>query len=211
MGSIKKEIKDTYGITLSNKGKKWDLRNALVMLSGLGQIDKALNGNLKSLVGGATFKLEEYHVSPENCNAPKLQCEYYGWTTPGAITFFTKGNAAVRQMNLYHKFGHLIDSLPGSMYDAFTNELEGASRLGRPSYVGQNGYLEPLALKSGRVYDPNHGTAQSIQASKATISEQWADIFANYVAGNIDLNSSQGKDMNKFITETLNPYITYYP
>jgi hypothetical protein len=104
------------------------------------------------------------------------------------------GDAAIRQMNIYHEFGHLIDSLPGVMYDQFTDDL---IRQGSPSYIGSNGYLNPDAL-----FDQ----ADAIQASNNGKPEQWADIFANYVAGNIDLTKGAGKDMYRFVINALAPY-----
>ena len=45
------------------------------------------------------------------------------------------------------------------------------------------------------------------QASDITDDEQWADIFANYVAGNINLGRLEGRDMYRFVTNVLSPYI----
>jgi hypothetical protein len=110
-------------------------------------------------------------------------------------------------MNIYHEFGHLIDSLPGKMFDVFTNALEAE---GDTSYVAGNGYLNENALIKSRVTDdPNYASVQAIQASDNTSSEQWADIFANYVAGNIDLSqpAGPGAAMYEFVTGALAPYI----
>lgn len=45
------------------------------------------------------------------------------------------------------------------------------------------------------VYDPNYGTAEAIQHAGGDPSEQWADMFANYVAGNINIGKAPGQMM----------------
>jgi len=192
-----------FGIILSNEDKDWDEANAKLAYDSLVNINESLNGKLKSIVGGATFKLAEYVATKDNC--PNGGCTYSGWTAGTTVTFYTMGNAAIRQMNIYHEFGHLIDSLPGKMYDVFTEALKNE---GSPNYIGSNGYLNPSALNSDYITnDPNYASVQALQASKNTPAEQWADIFANYIAGNIKLNTSQGRDMNDFVIDVLAPYI----
>jgi hypothetical protein len=193
-------IKDDFGIIMSDGeqgyNKAWDIRNLSLVHLSLQNINAALGGNLKSIIGGAIFKSSEYTGEKD----------YSGWTTHDkTITFYTKGNAAIRQMNIYHEFGHLIDSLPGKMFDVFTKALEAE---GNPGYVAENRYLNTNALIQSRVTDdPNYASVQAIQASDNTSSEQWADIFANYVAGNINPASIQGQAMNTFVTKVLTPYI----
>jgi hypothetical protein len=111
------------------------------------------------------------------------------------------GTAPIRQMNIYHEYGHLIDNLLGH---APRNALQGEGGEGNPSYVGDSGYLNSEALISPSITnDPNYSSAQAIQASDNDTPEQWADIFANAVAGNIKLDSPQGSDMYDFITGVL--------
>jgi hypothetical protein len=50
---------------------------------------------------------------------------------------------------------------------------------------------------------------KAIQASKSGDVESWADIFANYVAGNINIAKSQGEAMYDFVTGALAPYIGF--
>jgi hypothetical protein len=55
-----------------------------------------------------------------------------------------------------------------------------------------------------------HAYSNVLETDKVKASEeQWADIFANYVAGNIDLRdpTGPGAAMNTFITGELAPYI----
>jgi hypothetical protein len=102
-------------------------------------------------------------------------------------------------MNIYHEFGHLIDNLLGR---APRSALQGEPK---PSYIGDNGYLNPKALISLSIAnDPNYSSVQAIQASDNDPPEQWADIFANYVAGNIKLSKpGPGVDMYNFVTSVL--------
>jgi hypothetical protein len=65
-----------------------------------------------------------------------------------------------------------------------------------------------LALTSRRVPDPNHGDAAALQHPSTDRREIWADIFANYVAGNINLDKSQGRDMYNFVTGALALYVS---
>ena len=134
--------------------------------------------------------------------------EYRGVThTDGTgIDFYTKGSAAIRQMNIYHEVGHLLDNAPG-LKDVFTNAVKNEND---PSWVAPNNYIDAKTLKSRYITnDPNYDSVEAIQASEAKPWEQWADAFANYVAGNIDLSKAQGPgaDMYNFVTDALAPYI----
>lgn len=205
-------IKTQFGITLSNgdeDNKAWDLINARLMYNSLIIIDAALNGQLKSLVGGAIFKIGEYDpYSDPNC--PKHNCTYSGLTSGTTVTVYTMGDDAIRQMNIYHEFGHVLDNSPG-MVDAFSGAL---GKLDEPGFIqGSNGenprFLDPSALIAGSVSDPYHGTAEALQHPSTDPREQWADIFANYLAGNIDLSkpTGPGTAMYNFVTGALLPYI----
>ena len=158
----------------------------------------ALGGKAYSLVRGATFKLAEY---------TKDAGEYYGLTEGTTVTFFTKVGAAIRQMNIYHEVGHLINNMPGSI-DVFSNALTDATDR---SFVGDNGYIvaEALIAHPNVFTDPNYSSVQAIQASEDGDVEAWADAFANYVAGNIDLSkpTGPGVSMYNFVTNVLAPYI----
>jgi len=203
---LKVRIKSKYGITMSDGGgKNWDLRKLSLMNTSLANIDASLDGNLKSLVGGSTFSMGEHHPDRDHPNST-----YGGWTSGSNITFYTTGNAAIRQMNIYHEFGHLLNNMPGSD-NVFSNSL---NNLDDPSFVTNNGngILDTGALKSTLVDDLNYGQhVEAIQHECTCSGEQWADIFANYVAGNINLASPQGRDMYRFITGALEPYVRYYP
>jgi hypothetical protein len=198
---VKRTIKSKYGITMSDEGgKAWSLLNLRIVFLSLQNINNVLNGNLKSIIGGATFMMAEYHPT-DDCPL----CTYGGWTAGTTVTFYTMGTAAIRQMNIYHEFGHLIDSLPGIMYDVFTNALK---NIDSPGFVGSNGYLNPDALVESQFVtsDLNYASVEAIQASNNTPAEQWADIFANFVAGNINMAETEGVAMYYFALKVLAPY-----
>jgi RHS repeat-associated protein len=201
----KELIKDDFGIRMSDDtGKKWDVRNLMLAHSSLQNINNFLDGKLREIIGDkkVVFKLAEYQLDPKKC--PQLNCTYSGWTGGTTVIFYTQGNAPIRQMNIYHEFGHLIDNLLGH---APRNALEGEGGDGNPSYVGANGYLNPDALVEAPYVtsDPNYARVEAIQASDNDAPEQWADIFANAVAGNIDLSKPTGPGVNmyNFITSVL--------
>jgi hypothetical protein len=199
---VKRNIKSKFGIEMSDKGAKaWTIDNLRLMSSSLNNINNALNGNLKSLSQGWTFLMQNQ----------KGGGSYHGVTsTDGTMTidFYTLGDDALRQMNIYHEVGHLIDNVPG-MENVFTNGV--ASRV----WKDQNGtYLfggrdagdinVRLTLTNENfVYDPNYGYAEAIQHRGGNPSEQWADMFANYVAGNIDTSAMPGQAMQITITTLL--------
>lgn len=193
-------IHGKFGITMSEKSdannpnaKAWTLENLKIVYYALDKINAALNGRLKSLVGGAIFKWGEHDPNGGTTT-------YHGLTYGTTITFYTLGNAAIRQMNIFHEFGHLMDNSPG-MVNAFSRN-EG---INNPDFIGDDGKLDP-----GAFLDPNNDMIQhpmSINGDDRIRAqeEHWADIFANYVAGNIDLASQPGSAMNTFVTGVLAP------
>ena len=195
-------IKRQFGITLSDSDKTWDTRNASLLYSSLLNISAALGGRLRSIVenAGVTFRWTEY-VGPK---------EYYSETSLTEVEFQTIGSAALRQQNIYHEFGHVLDNLPG-MVDIFSKALKNTNT-DDPSWLASDGELDPRALIEGiDVDDPNYaGGADAYQHPSTDPIEQWADIFANYVAGNIDHSSDNplGRDMYNWVTEALTTNLT---
>ncbi len=91
-------------------------------------------------------------------------------------------------MNIYHEVGRLIDFRSNNKYtNAVTNE-------GDPSWVSSDNKINPEALKSLNITnDPNYSSLQARQTYRDFgPSEQWADAFGNFVAGNIDLSTIGG-------------------
>jgi RHS repeat-associated protein len=209
---LRRRILNKYGITLSDELKSWKLKNMIVILRSLGNIDKVLGGNVKRLVNGSTFKLDEYIPPSDDPSTTKDESAttYSGFTSGKTITFYTMGNQAIRQMNVYHEFGHLLDN---AQSDAFSGALSSEND---PSFINSGtSRIDPAAFTAGRVDDPNYplnsdgtGGVQALQHDSTDVNEQWADIFANYVAGNINPNSPQGRGMLKFITRELSVALT---
>jgi len=188
--NLNKSAQKRYGVTLSDDGEKdWDAANALQVYSGLYQIDNLLDGSLKSLIGSATFELSEHHPDAEHPNST-----YHGLTNGTHVTFFTTGSQVIEKMNLFHEFGHVLNSLPGRD-NVFSVRLERLNGTANPSFIGADNYVNRDALING--------AQKFVQASSNAVTEQWADVFANYIAGNINLNSPEGQDMYSFITNTL--------
>ncbi len=168
--------------------KSWTIENLSLVYDSLQNIDNVLNGKLKSLVDGASFWLQKQNASDG---------QYHGVThlDGSGIDFYTLNNDTLRQMNVYHEVGHLLDNVP-ALKDVFTNEVAGQvfeDDAGNYLFGGSGvGKISYSTLKSPSVYDPNHGTAEALQHRSTDPSEQWADMFANYVAGNIQTEGGGG-------------------
>jgi RHS repeat-associated protein len=196
---VKKNIKSKYGITMSDEGEKpWSLQNLRIVFLSLQNINNALNGKLKSIIGSATWKMAEYRPTAD-CTT----CTYRGWTTGTNVTFHTMGNNAIHQMNIYHEFGHVLDNSPG-LENVFSRD----PGINNRDFL-HDGYLSRDALidKSRDMYQ-NPMTIYGNDPIRAQ-EEHWADIFANYVSGNINLSNPNGPGiaMYNFVTRALSPYI----
>ena len=195
-------IKDEFGIAMSEESdannlnpKAWNVENLMTIYYSLGKINAALNSALRSLVAGATFKWGEH--DPQGGTST-----YHGLTYGTTITFYTLGNSDIRQQNIFHEFGHLMDNTPGMVNDFSRDE-----DINNPDFIDINGKLGRSAF-----VDPDNDMIQhpmSINGDDRINAqeEHWADIFANYVAGNINLASSSGSAMNTFVKRALAPYI----
>ncbi len=190
-----------FGIIMSDAGdKKWDSNNLSNMNFSLVNIDDHLNGHLNSMVHGATFKLNNHsggglYNGETNINKTK----------PTGIVFKTTGDMLIPHQNINHEVGHLLDNTPGT-WDTFTNAVAGE---GSPSWI-EDQMISRRALNS--VWIQNDPSGLNLVEARQTYSgfgpsEQWADAFANYVADNIDLSTSQGSNMFVFVTWTLWSYI----
>jgi hypothetical protein len=178
--------------------KAWNVKNLMLMDSSLYKIDKALNGKLKSLAGGATFKWGEYNN--DQCGGGGTYC---GRTYGTTIEFFNFGQADIRVQNIFHEFGHVLDNSPG-MVDVFSHD----PGINNSDFLNDAGYLDPLALiDPGMIQHSYSVYTDDASANLIGQQEHWADIFASYAAGNINLASIQGQAMNTFVTGALAPYI----
>lgn len=95
-----------------------------------------------------------------------------------------------------HETGHLLDI---KLNNAFSSQI-----FATPGWVDQDGYVDRDLL--GRMF------TQPVQARPLgeswDVDEYWADAFANYVAGNIDLEESTGEAQNMYdyVFGVLYPY-----
>jgi hypothetical protein len=150
---------------------------------------------------GAEFKLWKHDEEGGDYNGETHTQE------PTGIDFFTRGTDALRQMNIFHEFGHLLDNVPGT-WNVFSSAV---SKESNTSWILSDKKINPVALKSLTIKnDPNYDSVQARQTYYGFgPAEQWADAFGNYVAGNIDLSKPAGPgiDMYNFVTATLAPYM----
>ena len=207
---VKANIKSKFGIEMSEESddhnlhpKKWNIDNLRIIWGALNQINNvALNGKLKELAGGATFKWGEYANS--DCSGGSYCGRTYGTT----IEFFNVGQANINLQNIFHEFAHVLDN-SSKTYNAFSH----AEGINNPDFLDDGGYLDPAAL-----IDPYNDMIQdnlSVYAGDMVKAqnEHWGDMFANYVAGNIDLSdpNGPGKAMNDFVEGALCPYTVVSP
>ncbi len=121
------------------------------------------------------------------------------------VEFFTDGRDIVKQ-NIFHEVGHVLDNVPGRE-DIFSHR----PGINNADFLNEYGELDTNALIDSVTPDM-YQHPYSVYTDDASDmlygqAEHWADMFANYVAGNIDLASDEGKAMNKFVVDALSPYI----
>jgi RHS repeat-associated protein len=182
-------IKDEFGIWMKDdKDKmKWSLANVQTAYKALNMINNKLNGYLKKLVGGTTFTMTDGGN------------QYYGITDSTGVTFHAaSSNTKIPIINFLHETGHLIDAVPATL-DAFSGQIEGT-----PDWV-KDGYVDSEIL--GKKF--NEPVQAKPMNEPYSTDEYWADAFANYVAGNINLQepTGAGQAMYDFVSGALAPYI----
>jgi hypothetical protein len=84
--------------------------------------------------------------------------------------------------------------------------LLGALDKNNLGFLTPEGYITSRSLKSFYVTEPNGVLSNALQHPARVgdpdvdwASEQWADIFANYVAGNIKMTDTGGSQMYNFV------------
>jgi hypothetical protein len=198
---LKNTIKSKFGITMGGE-KDWSSENLRKIYNGLMNIDKFLGGKVKSLVDGAEFVF----------GGDPSSRDYYGETGGMKITFYVKANLVIPFQNLYHEFGHLLDNAVG---DAISDQIDARAHYtssGKYLFGGGEGALDPkLLLNNYRVPDPDwSGDIRAIQAlagDQKKSTEQWADMFANAVSGNIKLDDPSGRAVYAHVRGYLYPYV----
>jgi hypothetical protein len=184
----KAAIKVDFGITMKDSGKmKWSLANVQTAYRALSMINEKLNGYLNKLVGGTTFTMTDGGN------------QYYGITDSTGVTFHAaSSNTKIPLINFLHETGHLIDAVPATR-DAFSGQIDGT-----PDWV-KDGYVDSEIL--GKQF--NEPVQAKPMNEPYSTDEYWADAFANYVAGNINLQepTGAGQAMYDFVSGALAPYI----
>jgi len=177
--------------------KNWTAQNMQLVYLSLQTVNIRLNNMLRSRVSGVLFTMR---------NQNSTEGQYHGETHDdgSSIDFYTLGDDAIRKMNIFHEVGHLINCVQGLddvFSDAVTNE-------GSPPWIA-DGYVNVDVLISEDILtDPNYDRVQAKQAYNNPGSrEVWADAFANYMVGNIDLGRYEGRAMSTFVTGVLDRYI----
>ncbi len=141
---IKRTEKD-YGVTLADGGagddwqikavgkktnsKNWDLTYARQADLALSNLNNALEGKLYSIIGSATFTLNEH---PDGVH-------YYGYTHGSTVDFYVTNKLSL--INIYHEFGHVLNNLAGKD-DAFSSR----TGIDNSEFLDDKGFLDINAL-----------------------------------------------------------------
>jgi hypothetical protein len=200
-GYWKELIKYDFGVKMADKGgiqgtnRAWDLPSLQQVYDALSNVDRALNGRLFDMISGTTFWLSE--------NTKAL---YHGDTSSTGIEFEVRSGYVSPYVNIYHEIGHLIDTVPRTA-DVFSGQLPANA-----DWIGTDSYVKRDYLINRSIADPSWAIAQdavqdrSVPENSLKSSEQWADTFSNYVAGNVP----QGSNMYTFVSGAINTYTRGY-
>lgn len=140
---------------------------------------------------------------------------YSGTTYTNQINFHF--NNRFPYQLIYHEMGHLLDNALG---DRFTYALDhggvydedGNWVMGRDDVTDTYERDNYLGYKEQILNDPNGFTVDALMhpagagdfdGTGDTAIEDWGDLFANYVVGNIDLNVPAGRARYNFVVDHL--------
>jgi len=196
------QIKNKYGISVTNNknvGTDWKLRNLKILFDSLRTINNKLNGNLQSFTQGHTFSLDEFVPYDQNDDGQYGSVVHDDDTKENYadISLTTKGLSDLRELNIFHEVGHLIDLVKQNVFsDLLDNTKKGGAT---PSWV-KDGYVDRTLL-GDKYLEP---VQSQPRGESYNPSEYWADAFANYVSGNIRYD---GKLTTDFVSNALDLYI----
>ena len=175
-----------FGITMAEENDRtWSNDNLRTVYISLDMANKKLNGKLKTMIGWSTFTITDGGD------------DYWGQASSTGVSFHTaSSNTDLPIINILHETGHLIDSVP-ALNNVFSNQIIGNPKWTNKGYVDRNILLykfpQPVQAEPlGESYDRR---------------EYWADAFANYVAGNINMSDIWGLTMYNDVRDALAPYI----
>ena len=196
-----KMIKDDFGLTVSDGVQIWGNHDMITMYIALQRMSAKDVGFL-TRINGAVIKY----------SLPSSAGFYSGWTSNQSITFYADPGKIPYQ-NIYHKFAHVFDN---SSDDVFSKVLDNYSGYAGDIFVfginssGKYDRQDGLGYISENVWDPNRNMYVAAEQHKRswepygnTGSEEWADMYANYIAGNINLDSLEGYRRYGFIPTIL--------
>jgi hypothetical protein len=162
------------------------------LFGALEHMDRTLGG-INRFTSGSAFSFTSH---PNN----------YGGQVSGGNIALHGWEGSVPYQNYYHEIGHLIDNVSRGYFTSALNARrvsapDGTYVMGGPSSSYQRsslGYAQPQILDpTGRLVDaqqhPGDAPCQAGDdwcASGNTASEEWADLVANYAAGNFITNPS---------------------
>ncbi len=194
IGFLKYEIGYKFGITVKDSTDfKWSERNLSTAYQSLCTIKDKLGGNLKDMVSGTTFQITGGGG------------DYWSEVGPTGITFHVENSSTVLpDIHFFHEIAHLLDSVPATK-DVFSGPLKGTP----PNWVDSEGFVDETILlknysqpvQSKHILDKNGNYLEDFKPN-----EYWADAFANYMAGNIDLGETAGQHMYNYVRDALSPF-----
>jgi RHS repeat-associated protein len=195
---LKDKIKEDFGIEMVDGTMDWSINNVRTAYGALDIANDAVNGTLKSRAGGTKYTMASQAQCVNKDTGDPFDC-YHGKTDSTGVTFYSS-NASVNipSINFLHETGHLLDSVP-----ATANVYSDPLRKSVPKWV-VNGYVN-IDLLGGMFKQP----VQAIPMIEPNDpNEYWADAFANYAAGNINLAelTGEGQNMFNYVYGAINPY-----
>jgi hypothetical protein len=200
----KRLIADRFGIIISDDTGKWATAHIQIAYSALSKIDIAVGGSLKTLLGTPKSFLRDWDSAG-----------YSGNTYPNQINFHFN-NRFPHQL-IYHEMGHLLNIALGNrftyaldhggVYDENGNWVMGRDDITeiyeRDNYLGYKEHIlnDPSGFTVDALMHP--AGENDFDGTGSTAIEDWGDLFANYVVGNIDLNVPAGRARYKFVVDYL--------
>lgn len=186
---LKKVIMDQFGVEMKDGNVKWSIDNLRTAFNGLNMINDRLNGGLKEMVKGSVYEITDGGN------------QYYGLTEDTGVTYHVlNGNTKIPLINFLHETGHLID-----LDDVFSGPLKAK----KPDWVDSTGFVDETLLlgKINQAVQSKYILKDGKQTEAFDPDEYWADAFANYIIGNINLAEStgNGRIMYDYVHGALNP------
>lgn len=206
IADYKNELKKQFGLTISDGVNEWSFSDVVFTYIAYGNIAR-VTPNFYNYGNEITLKYSE----------PIEPGTYSGWTTDASITFYADSGKMVYQ-NVYHETAHAIDNVTGNAITGWMNS-HSIYTLGGQLVFGLNGdYYErnTEGYLLDLIWDPHRNMVVAAQQHPLgvdsygnTSDEDWADLYANYVSGNINLANNIGLTRYGFTKYFLGVYLDY--